>query len=542
MMKHISIFSRKHYIIFFIIGICFYLLNQFSPFISDDYFYTFIKGTKIPIESLGDAIKSQIYDYFHYNGRFIIHVIVQYFCGVLGINLFQVLNSICFVFLCIAVTLLLQSEFHKVSKINIPILFVLLLFSSGTAHIYLGNISGAINYLWTSCIILYFFVIYNYNKNTTHHIFYDILIFVGGIIVGSLQESFSFGLSIALFFYYCCNRKSFYGANRWLTSGFWIGTIVCIFSPANFLRLSKTGEGNFDLIVYFVRIYNLILNSEVLILLVVVLIFSFWQNKNRTVSFIRHNVIWILSVIFNIAFVILIAYTGPHQLTSIRLFSIILLMKWLYTFCNNFMIKYNRWITIICSIILVILYIPIYQYRYEIDRGHKELVRKAYVTKDHIVIAPEYCRCCVAKDNWIARNFTHQEIYRQFSKEGLSAVITQAKDVNYIRSILPATKIHISKSCIEKNKIQENVYRAPEKYYYIVRVPTKCNINDINIEIFSQPTVAGRIKGWIFNGNNLTYDKKQITELDYFSDKEYYYIIVYDKPSLPIVNINIQKI
>ena len=72
--------------------------------------------------------------------------------------------------------------------------------------------------------------------------------------------------------------------------------------------------------------------------------------------------------------------------------------------------------------------------------------------------------------------------------------------------------------------------------------PTKCNINDINIEIFSQPTVAGRIKGWIFNGNNLTYDKKQITELDYFSDKEYYYIIVYDKPSLPIVNINIQKI
>lgn len=162
------------------------------------------------------------------------------------------------------------------------------------------------------------------------------------------------------------------------------------------------------------------------------------------------------------------------------------------------------------------------------------------MTKDHIIIAPEYCRCCVAKDDWIARNFTHQEIYRQFSKEGLSAVITQAKDINYIRSILPATKLHISKSCTEKNKKQENIYRAPEKYYYIVRIPLERNINNINIEIFSKPTIAGRIKGWIFHSNNLTYDRKKVTDLDYFSDEQYYYIIVYDKPSLPIININIQ--
>lgn len=538
-MRQLLILFKKHYIIFLIIGICFYLLNQFSPFISDDYFYTFIKGSKQPIESLNDAIKSQTYDYFHYNGRFIIHVIVQYFCGVLGIQIFQILNSICFVFLCIAVTIILRPEFHKVSKINISILFVLLIFCSRTAHIFLGNISGAVNYLWTSCIILYFFVIYSYNKNTNHKTFYHILIFIGGIISGSLQESFSFGLSIALFIYYCYNNKSVNRANKWLIIGFWIGTIICIFSPANFLRLSKTGEGNFDLIAYIIRTYNLILNSGILILLVIVLIFSFFQNKTKTVFFIKHNIIWILSIIFNTAFVILIAYTGPHQLTSIRLFSIILLMKWLYTFCDDFIIKYNKWITIICSIILVILYIPIYQYRYEINRGHKELVKNAYMTKDHIIIAPEYCRCCVAKDDWIAHNFTHQEIYRQFSKEGLSAVITQAKDINYIRSILPATKLHISKSCTEKNKKQENIYRAPEKYYYIVRIPLERNINNINIEIFSKPTIAGRIKGWIFHSNNLTYDRKKVTDLDYFSDEQYYYIIVYDKPSLPIININI---
>ena len=34
--------------------------------------------------------------------------------------------------------------------------------------------------------------------------------------------------------------------------------------------------------------------------------------------------------------------------------------------------------------------------------------------------------------------------------------------------------------------------------------------------------------------------EKKVTDLDYFSDKQYYYIIVYDKPSLPIININIQ--
>ena len=91
-MRQLLILFKKHYIIFFIIGICFYLLNQFSPFISDDYFYTFIKGSKRPIESLNDAIKSQMYDYFHYNGRFIIHVIIQYYCGVLGIQIFQIIS------------------------------------------------------------------------------------------------------------------------------------------------------------------------------------------------------------------------------------------------------------------------------------------------------------------------------------------------------------------------------------------------------------------------------------------------------------------
>ena len=77
-----------------IIGVIFYLMNCFTPLFSDDWHYCFIFGTTNPIESLKDLFISQYTHYFQQNGRFIPHVIVQFFDGIAGKEWFNIFNAI----------------------------------------------------------------------------------------------------------------------------------------------------------------------------------------------------------------------------------------------------------------------------------------------------------------------------------------------------------------------------------------------------------------------------------------------------------------
>lgn len=529
--------ERKFYILLFIIGVAFYLLNRFSPFISDDYFYSFVSGTKQPVDSLCDAIQSQCYDYFHKNGRFLVHVIVQYFCGVLGLRVFQVLNSVMFVILCFMTVRLLNLSFEA-KKMNTLMLFVLMLFVFGTVSIYLGNISGAINYLWTSTLtVIFLFLYFNLDKYRKCSVLKKFSILLLAFVAGLMQESFSIGIVGALFIYYIFNIKKFRGFVAFFVIAYIVGACLCVFAPANFLRLDKSGGAGFDIMTYFVHGYNLIINALGFDVLIILLIISYILKKKETIQYIKDNFILLTATFINVCFVILIAYTGAHQLTSIELLSIILIIKWIYLFFPVLM--QNRYVLISYFVIMLFLYIPIYIYRYQIDRGHNELVENAKISKDHIVVAPEYCRCCVLRDNWIARNFTHREIYREFSKEGISAMLTNARDVKYIRTILPEPKQYIVGVCNEKNKVSECVYKNDGDYFYIVRIDANDDYVSKVIEVRCQSTFASRIKSSFLGGDSSILDVRSISDFDNFVEDGYCYVIVYERPSLPVLDIKI---
>ena len=86
-------------IFFIIIGVAFYLQDSFSLFIIDDYMYAFKYGTYEPIRTLKDIFESQCDHYMQLNGRFLVHCVVQLFCGILGIEWFRIINTIMFVLL-----------------------------------------------------------------------------------------------------------------------------------------------------------------------------------------------------------------------------------------------------------------------------------------------------------------------------------------------------------------------------------------------------------------------------------------------------------
>ena len=77
-------FSKWDYLFFAICGIAyFFLIRQYIPCV-EDLIYRFSKVDETPILSLWDAIVSQMYDYLHLNGRFLVHTLVQWFCGPAG--------------------------------------------------------------------------------------------------------------------------------------------------------------------------------------------------------------------------------------------------------------------------------------------------------------------------------------------------------------------------------------------------------------------------------------------------------------------------
>ena len=98
-----SIKANKWYYIYLLIVACiFYAMNCYTPLYSDDWHYNFIYGTNKDINSFYDILYSQYIHYFQVNGRFIPHVFVQLFDGILGKQMFNVINTFVFVaYLCL---------------------------------------------------------------------------------------------------------------------------------------------------------------------------------------------------------------------------------------------------------------------------------------------------------------------------------------------------------------------------------------------------------------------------------------------------------
>lgn len=124
-----------------------------------------------------------------------------------------------------------------------------------------------------------------------------------------------------------------------------------------------------------------------------------------------------------------------RQLTCINLFSIVLIIKWIYTYYPKQLTRYNNHITIILISILITLYIPIYNYNRDINKAHQILINNAISSKDGTAEATEYSMFCITQNNWLTNNFTRKKIYSDWEVRALSRYITKAKNENHITAV-----------------------------------------------------------------------------------------------------------
>lgn len=531
---------RQDLVFFIIVFIAFYLLDRFSPFIADDYSYRFFYDEGIGklkvVNSLKDAIVFQAHDYMTHNGRFIVHTLTAYFCGKLGVEWFRVINALIFVLFVYGVLKLIRNESGRRNIDKYLIAFVLFLFMPCPGMIWLGSIAMCINYLWTACAITYFMILYKAiaENKKTYNIGIKILFFFIGLLVGSLQESFSLGISAALFFYYCFNLKKFKNAVPYLVIGFWLGTLIVAFAPGNFVRMGQVNnlEGGFSLIKLFSNFSQVIFNAKLFVVLCLSLLVLLIKNKFGFVKFISENILYVLTIVFCIV-VSLIIFSGERQITCIELCSCILLIKLLYEYCSNFIESRCRLVNSFLIVLFCAFYIPIYTNRAFAYNSLEALYQKPVVGQS--IVFPEYWdHIRKLNANYFGSRFTQRlDFSERWMYPSFSNYLSNGKDSQLVTAILCEDKRTIVEN-YEKYNV-DGCYYSKKYKYFVIRGLVNTPITMFK-EYYEPSTFLGKVKRIVLNRND-SVNCRNTQVSSFFDDRQYRYYILNEK-SYKVVGIS----
>lgn len=221
------------------LAICIFLIeNSYLP-APDEYNYSHIAWTDHKISGINDLITSQISLYQNWTGRIPVHTTIQTILW-LGTWIYNIINPIIFIIFIILLGSIIKKEinYFKISLTLFLILFTIK--AGGEKFIWL---SGSINYLWTTTIMLgvmyYFYKILMKDKKLSNK---EIPIFlILSFLAGWSQENVAFVLGTFIIMICLINIKKFLKYPKRdkaiIISSiiiFGIGALALIFAPGNF--------------------------------------------------------------------------------------------------------------------------------------------------------------------------------------------------------------------------------------------------------------------------------------------------------------------
>ncbi len=432
-------------IILIIIFATFYAQNRYAIISIDDWTYAFIVNNdainylsvtddnilRQPVSSFYDAIISQSRDYFKTNGRFIIHSIVQYICGTKTMLQFVFLNSIMFVIFTLLVIRLSNCKYNIYNILFIFSSIWLLFPHKGLT--FMGNITCSVNYLWSSVAILLFIFLFIWSKNrknSKYSIFINILLSIYAFIAGSLQESFTIGITGSLLVYIIYKRRYIDNNLLVISIAFMIGTLSCIISPANFRRFDDIGGSGFHS-----NCLLGLLSSPVFILFLVIIIVSI--KKQKLLDTIKTHFFIVFPIIINLCFVIFIAYNGRHQLTAINVFCLIFIIRIWNKFTSH---NIKTLTTILLTTITVISYYPILQIRKNYYESYKTILYRIDKHNNNGIVSGkefEYNNKIIKNNRIIECNYITTFTFQDwdFYEKSLSIYLTKGESNKLIKEV-----------------------------------------------------------------------------------------------------------
>lgn len=351
--------SKKILLLLFVALCCtlYCVEEQWFIYDIDDYAFSTITelpgvdGTSLthtrPVDSMGDAIESQVACYQIYNGRFLIHGITQWLCGTQPAWVVVLINTIAWGLLIVCMSLLCCGGMRSLtlSRLTIVLCTIWLLMPS-SAKMFLGSVTGAADYLWGSAITMLFLVVY-YKFSSMEHgnpsRFVVLLLVLLAFIAGTIQESFSIGISAGLIVHALVNRHHQGNVSRMMIAGYVVGTMVCCLAPANFSRADMMG--------HHLHVEALIDAAKIPVFsfMVIALVVAWVVNRSIVKYVIREHLVAVVAIVVNLAFAFLVAYTSSWQLTCVAMCSTIVLLQLVFRLLDA-----KRWIISCAAIVLAL--------------------------------------------------------------------------------------------------------------------------------------------------------------------------------------------
>lgn len=449
-------------LLFVIIGtVLFYLQDQWLIRDIDDFAFSTINELVVnddgsrylvhvnPVTSLGDAIKSQQAAYLDYNGRFIIHTLSQWFNGTMGTGFVALFNSVFWAMLLASFVLLsLKRERRDVP--NLIIAFAVLWLLMPNAHVMMtGAITAAADYLWTGGANLLILLLFNKVSQRREPLPWlgVIALAAGATVVGAMQESFSIGIAAGMAVYCLINRKKV-SRDAWLMTAFYIvGTLLITLAPANFKRS--------DLLGHYIRwyVFTDLLRVPVVSLTVLFTVITLALRPGIVIDVLKRNTVILVALVVNLAFAVLIAYTGPWQLTCISLLCAILLLQMASMLITGRTARVA--IACVAALATVAVYATQLWHRHEMWKVEQMMYHEALNSQDGLIdlsrafdvdkpfresrLAPLYRQ-------YLRNPFETLIINDQLFGVGLlSKFLTKCEDPELIKALLPASAQEIAR-------------------------------------------------------------------------------------------------
>ncbi len=402
-----------------IVGVCFYMLNVWTPENGDDYTYKFMCILDIeshfdldhPIRTLPEIFISQFHHYFIVNGRVIVHIFVQLFTGLLGKSVFNIFNALFFCGFIYAIQKYVTKSFGDLFFLSITVFFIVLLLPSfNETFLWM---TGSMNYLWVSSFVMLFLIELERVKDKTFshkHIAY----LFPGLLVGWTHEGITFPLAISLIVYMVWNYKKIWKSAAFpLIVGFIVGALLCAFAPGILHRASQGSSTGILRIISILVAQCTIL--RIFYLLVILLVFrKHIGYKDSLLHFFKENCVLVGGILFSFGIVLVADTVNGRVVFGLEFFSLLLVLKFLHGI--KFSERVRKSVIIGTVSLFVILIGVITPYSLANYREYESLVSQLKTNEDYVIQTNEV-KCPFPRYIQLPLGSEESEFYRGFSSQ-----------------------------------------------------------------------------------------------------------------------------
>ena len=394
-------------------AVAFYVLSLLSPEFHDDFVYKFmlVDGAidySRPVKSLADVFRSQVEHYLVANGRSLVHFLVQTFTGLLGKQVFNLLNAIVFALFIylLKCNVTRHTRGNGFFAVTLSLFLVLLLPLFKDTFLWM---TGSVNYLWSAAAVLLFLSIYESKRDLLVENNRSVAWMLPlAVLMGWTHEGISLPLAISLLVFNLIDfRRSRHTWGFWLTLAFLIGACITAFAPGNMVRSSAAGESSLSTIGLKMLAGFTVFGQLKLVYLAMLLSLIMWfKNRSLFKDVISRNRHLLLAMLLSAGIVFVAGFTSARTAFGLELFSLIFALRLIGQWALKFSDKVLNWCGIVLSVVLVGFYALLMSHTIPTWQETQRLIAQIERTEDGIIgtrehdagILSSYVRTMISND------------------------------------------------------------------------------------------------------------------------------------------------